>query len=629
MWLLPEQNPRLAKEPFVVSSPEASAVPATNRSTVRVGRRACGALVGLVAAIVALGPALRPGYLLFYDMVFVPHLELSARTLGVDGSVPRAVPSDLMVAIASQVMPGWVVQKLLLVLIFVGVGYGVGALMTSRIGAVAAAVCATWNPYVAERLAIGHWNFLLGYAALPFLLAAASDVRQGKHSARFRLYLWTVLAAMTGSTGALIGLLVTVSVLLVPHSGIDDGAKRRRLPEVGRTVGMFVLANAVWWFPSLFLAPVTTGDRSGVAAFGPRADTPLGVFGSLVTGGGIWNAAAWTPGRASAVATVAAVILAVASVGYAFRMRFWRRSPGYAGLTVAGVASLVAVGCTGFAPGQRILEVLVGAVPGAGLLRDSQKFLAIWVLFTAVCAGLLVEGLLEVGRSVGVGRIGTLMLAGLVGLWPVVVLPGFAWGTSGRWSAVDYPASYQQMSERVAALPTGSVAVFPWTAYRRYAFDDGRVMLDPWQRLLDRTVLVSDDLPLSGGVVRGEDPRSAAVSAALRTGGDVRGALRQAGVGYVLVQADQPSTASTSLPSSVRGTVIATSENLTLVELDASAESRRPPAETPRWWSYAGLAGSVGAGALVLAMGSRAPARYRGRGGRTALSFPKRCGTDR
>lgn len=588
-----------------------------NRSTVRVGRRACGALVGLVAATVILGPALRPGYLLFYDMVFVPHLDFSARTLGIDGSVPRAVPSDLMVAVASQVVPGWVVQKLLLVLIFVGVGSGVAAFMTTRTGAVAAAVCAVWNPYVAERLAIGHWNFLLGYAALPFLIAAASDARQGRRSARFRLYLWTVLVALTGSTGALIGLFVTVAVLLVPHSDVADGLARRRLPEVGRATGVFVLSNAVWWFSSLFVVPVTTGDRSGVAAFGPRADTPLGVIGSLVTGGGIWNAGAWTPGRSSIVTTSAAVILVAVSVGYALRIRAWRRSPAYGGLGAAAAASLVAVGCTGFDLGQRILEALIGGVPGAGLLRDSQKFLAVWVLFVAVCAGLLAQKTLSAARSVGMQRFGALGLAGLVTVWPVIVLPGLAWGASGRWSAVDYPASFVQMRERVSVLPAGGVAVFPWAAYRRYGFNEDRVLLDPWQRLLERPVLASDDLPLTTGVVRGEDSKSAVVGDALRTGGDVRGALLQAGVRYVLVQTDQPVTPQSALPSAVGGSVISTSGNLRL--LDLGAETAGSLVDSPIW-AYSGLAGSASAVLLVSTIGSRLTAdRYRRRRPRPAL----------
>ena len=58
-----------------------------------------GSLVGTLVGLVVLGPALAPGYTLHYDLVFVPDLPLSARTLGTDGSVPRAVPNDLVVAL--------------------------------------------------------------------------------------------------------------------------------------------------------------------------------------------------------------------------------------------------------------------------------------------------------------------------------------------------------------------------------------------------------------------------------------------------------------------------------------------------------------------------------------------------
>lgn len=602
-------QPRARERTPAVSSP-VSAASAPRWPAVRVGRRACGALVGLCVAVVVLGPALRPGYLLFYDMVFVPHLDLSARTLGVDGSVPRAVPSDLVVAIASQVMPGWMVQKVLLILIFVGVGYGVGALMSTRIGATAAAVCATWNPYVAERLAIGHWNFLLGYAVLPFLVAAANDVRLGRASGRYRLGLGTVVTAMTGSTGALIGLLVTFAILVVPSRGGGCSTPIRRLPEIVRAVGIFVLANAVWWFPSLFLAPVTAGDKGGVTAFAARADTPLGPIASIVTGGGIWNAAVWTPGRASVVSSSAAVVVALVSVACAIAARSWKRSPGYAGLMLAGLTTLILVVVSALPVGQRVLEQVVDVVPGAGLLRDSQKFLAVWVLVVAVCAGLLSERVQSVGRAMGVGRIGATAVAAAAAMWPVAVLPGLAWAGGGQWSAVDYPASYLEMRERVRALPVGAVAVFPWTTYRRYGFNENRILLDPWQRLLGRKVLTSDDLPLASMTVRGEDPAARAVAAALESRGDVRRALMSAGVRFVLLQTDQPSTTSSALPSEVGGSVVAKTDDLTLTDLGTSM-SQGPSG--PRWWAYSGLVGSAAALVVVLVGGSgKALSRRRG-----------------
>ena len=67
--------------------------------------------------VLALGPGLRRGFLLSYDMVFVPRMPFSAALPGLDP--PRAVPSDLVIAIASRIMPADIAQKLVLLAIFV------------------------------------------------------------------------------------------------------------------------------------------------------------------------------------------------------------------------------------------------------------------------------------------------------------------------------------------------------------------------------------------------------------------------------------------------------------------------------------------------------------------------------
>ena len=69
--------------------------------------------------MLALGPGLRRGFLLSYDMVFVPREPFTSAMFGLSGGPPRAVPSDFAVAVASRLLPADIVQKLVLLLIFV------------------------------------------------------------------------------------------------------------------------------------------------------------------------------------------------------------------------------------------------------------------------------------------------------------------------------------------------------------------------------------------------------------------------------------------------------------------------------------------------------------------------------
>ncbi|TWE12631.1 hypothetical protein [Rudaeicoccus suwonensis] len=538
------------------------ALPGRGDRSTRPDHRALGGLVGLVCGLLALGPALRPGYLLFYDMVFVPRLAFSDRTMGVDGSVPRAVPNDFDVAVLSHLAPGWVVQKVLLIGVFVAVGAGAAGLMRTRLGAVAAALVAAWNPYLAERLAIGHWGYLLGYACVPFLVSAAAGCRSGAVRGRFRLGVWLVVLAFTGSTGAVFGLIAVLAVLLAPG---PRPSWHRSMRDIGWALLIWLLADATWWFSYLFLAPTPPGGSAGVTAFMARADTPYGVIGSLLTGGGIWNQGVWFSARSSVVVSGLALLVVVVAVVVAVRRRVWRQSPALAGLGIAGVICLVLAGASALPGGSHVMTILGNDLPGGGLLRDAQKFDAVWMILVAVLAGQLVERTRDLGIRVGAQRSTALVFAAALAAWPLITLTGMAWGAWGRWQAVDYPASYVHTAQQIDRLPPGGVAVFPWTQYRSYAWDGHRVLLDPWQRLVSRQVLVNDALPLTSGVVPGDDPDARKVTQALADHGDVAAVLRSVGVRYVLVETDQPVAA--GLPNLAGDRVLVAADGLRLYDL--------------------------------------------------------------
>lgn len=568
-------------------------------------RRCWGALVGLLCGLVALGPALAPGYLLFYDMVFVPHLGLSQRTLGVDGSVPRAVPNDLIVALLSYLAPGWVVQKALLLAVFVGVAAGVAGLMRSRPGAVAAAVAACWNPYVAERLAIGHWGFLLGYACLPWVATAATACRDGRRHGRARLATALVVVALTGSTGAVLALLLVLCLFVLAGAVARARPVAARPADLGWIGLIALLANAPWWLPYLTVTPGVPADATGVEAFMSRSDTPFGVVASLLTGGGIWNRGVWFGERQSVVVAGLALVGVIAALVGWVRAAAWRHHAAGPGLALAGVLGMAVAALSAVIGGSDLVTWVVTTLPGGGLLRDSQKFIAVWVLLVAVAVGTLAEAVRGAIVRRAAGRVTAVVVALAVAAWPVVTLPGMAAGALGRWQAVDYPPSQLALAEHIDALPPGSVAVFPWTLYRRYAWDGNRIVLDPWQRLVDRDVVINDDLPLSNRTVRGENLRAQRIGASLAQGGDTLQVLRGTGVRYVLVLTDQPRRP--GVPDVSLQRVVATADGATLYDLGGQVT---PVVAADSPWRYTGLAG--GGAAVLLAAGAwLVPSRRR------------------
>jgi hypothetical protein len=247
------------------------------------------------------------------------------------------------------------------------------------------------------------------------------------------------------------------------------------------------------------------------------------------------------------------------------------------GLVGAGVVGLV-LAAAGALPGTTVvLRFVVVHVPGGGLLRDGQKFLAPTALVVALAAGYAVARLAASPRTVP--------YAVLLGTLPVLALPTLAWGVGGRLAAADYPDDWRQLRTAVSQAPPGEVAALPWGTYRRLDWAGNRVVLDPLPRLLDRRVLADDALPLSAVTVRGEDPHAAAVTAGLAAGEDLPDLLRAQGVRYAVVHRTQPDSAATEralagLPVRYRG------RDLLLVELPGPAI--RAPDDQP-WRAILGL----------------------------------------
>jgi hypothetical protein len=339
--------------------------------------------------------------------------------------------------------------------------------------------------------------------------------------------------------------------------------------------------------PALTRPGGVPADPDGVQAFAARADTPLGLAGSVLTLGGIWNPATWPAGRDSVLAVVA---LAAVVTALALGLRPLLGQDGMAGLAVAATAGLVLAAAGALAPFDGVLTWLVVHLPGGGLLRDGQKLLAPAALLVALAAGHAVASLAARRRTVP--------YAVLLGVLPVLALPALGWGVGGRLAPADYPPSWAALRAAVAGAPPGAVASLPWTLYRRLDFAGDRVVLDPLPRLLDRRVLVNDDLALATTTVRGEDARSARVTAGLAAGRPLSELLRTAGVRYAVVHRGQPGAAAAEAALAGLPVRLQTAD-LLLVELPG--EVAAPPATRP-WVAVLGL--GLTAAALVGAAGA-------------------------
>lgn len=585
------------------------------------------AAYSLLLALIVVGPLLGRGYLLLRDAVSTPRSYLTDSALGLGDAAPRAVPQDALIAVLSAVVDGGVLVKAILVGAVWLAGWGAAVLVREMLGVslgpqLVAATVGIWNPYVAERLLQGHWSLLTGYAALPWIAVAANRLRIDSRS-------WTSWAMVAGWLAAAgltpTGSLLAGCVALVP-------ASRRTVPG---TAVLWIAASAPWLAATVLSgAGAEPSDPAGVAAFAARAEPWLGTLGSLAGLGGIWNGTAVPDSRTTPFALIGTVLL-LAPVAAGIRAVVSRMSSDDSATTrtrrillgLAVIAVLLpALGATGW--GLSVGEFLVSKAPGAGLLRDTQKYVALAIPAYALCAAAGCRALAEWFASIqnrhgvsgtrdgvararaGVPRTGA--VAALFIVLTAISLPDLAWGVGGALRPVHYPASWGRVAAAVNA--PGDVAVLPGGMFRKFRYSGTAPVLDPAPRMLPNDVLQTGELPVRGAVVAGEGVRATRVEQLLLHGGSA-GEIGRLGVGWVLVERDTPGPVGDSKATLEQLNSVYADDHLELyrvpgpiAEHAASSGARRAAGAAHLLW-----AGLLCAGTAISLWGSRRRIRFRSR----------------
>jgi hypothetical protein len=480
-------------------------------------RRLALPVVSALLAFAVCAPLLGRGFVLSYDMVFAPRQYFVPDAFGIGATLPRSVPADAAVALATTVLPGDIVQKIVLLLAIFAAAHGAGRLVpTEHLGTrLVAATAYAWTPYVAERLFIGHWPLLLTYACLPWIVRAGLAARNREPNALPKLVIACAPAVLTPPGG----------VLAVVVMAVAAGSRR-----LGQTAAIAVVLNLPWLVPTFLNAGGTFSDPAGVTAFSARPESWGPALLSVLGLGGIWNAETVPGSRAMPMIPVLTlIVVAIAVAGLAPLTQRWGKAParslfglGLVGVLLASLATLPG--------GDALLTAATRHVPGAGLLRDAQKWVAWWALPLALGFALAIE----VGATKLKTERGRIALVTAAAVFPLLTMPDLAWGGWGRLGTAQYPADWQAVSEVLGDRP-GDVLTLPLSAFRGFAWNADRTQLDPAPRVLPKPVLMDDTLQVGSDRIVGEDPRI----------GDVRAAtsareLTAAGIGWILVERGTP-----------------------------------------------------------------------------------------
>ena len=517
-----------------------------------VGRAvAVDAAIGMLVTALLLAGLARPGFPLLRDWVATPTPPLSDAALGLGESAARAVPQDVAMVWAARALgavglPVWPLTGLLTALFCVWLAVAAGALVRLAVPAVRstgarsagvsvwlrlpAVVGAVWNPFVVERLLQGHWSLFAGVAAvmtMPVLLAGAGGLRIAAACA-------ALAAAGLTPTGWVLAVIAAAVALSCSSA---HGARRVR---AALALAATAAVTALPWLLATLLAGAggmgaggtgpggmgsSSGVATGVAAFAARAEPGIGTLGSVVALGGIWNSEAVPASRATWWAAAALVVLVLVWVVAAPALWRARHTPVVRATVPIAVATWLLIAAAATGPGIAALEALVTAVPGAGLLRDTQKFVALALPATVLALALAARVLARCLRPAGAG-----LLITAVTVASVPDAPAVLWS---QLRPVTFGPGWAAVAEIVDGEP-GDLLVLPAGSFRStQLWADGAAVLDPAPRLLDTRVLVPGDLVVGGAAVSGEGDRARRATEALLRGDDPS-VLTDLGVRWVL-----------------------------------------------------------------------------------------------
>lgn len=286
-------------------------------------------------------PLFAPGQLALRDMLVLDHPALSLSALGFGDLPARNAPQDGLLALVGLFLPAsWFARGLIVLggaLGLLGASWLARYLGSGFFGQVAAVTVVLWNPFIVERFLQGHWSLVIAAWTLPLIAVAGLS---GRPVVQW-LAMW--LASLT-PTGALFALVMGVATA------------RQRL--VTLLIGLALCLP--WAVPGVLAG--STSTAASAAVFAPRAEEGVGTLGALLGLGGIWNAAAVPPAREAGFALLGVGLFAVLLFGIR------RCPPVLLWLALIGLGGAI---FTWLLPGATAW--LIGNVPGAGLLRDSQK----------------------------------------------------------------------------------------------------------------------------------------------------------------------------------------------------------------------------------------------------------------
>lgn len=466
-------------------------------------------LVYALLSLAILGAMLLPGYILTLDMLFTPNMDFTAQLYGLSESISARAPLLLLVQLVSDIIPAWLVQTVILFLIFFLAGLGAHKLLPFKgAGSYFAGLLYMVNPFIYVRFMAGLWPLLAAYALIPFAVKAFLELlEKGGMKNTIKLTLLSTLVGVMLVHGLFLLLLVFLIIFVVKL--ISERKNSLRLLQASKYVGisaaMFLVLNTYWLIPVLTAgtARLEQIGQADLVLFAPKAVGEAGVAFALASMHGFWNPGwVYTSNFIPFWPVLFVFILFLAVYGFLSILK--DKKARWVGISLAAVGIVGFVFAVGASSNLTKLafEWLFDNLVFVRGFRDSQKFVALLCLSYAYLGGLGVEALSAEFRQrrrrlLRVGANLFIILALLVPLF--YSFPIF--GSWGQLKATDYPEEWYEINDYLNEDDDDfNVLFLPWHLYMDYSWlpNTNKRLANPAQQFFDKPIIRGDNLEIAG-----------------------------------------------------------------------------------------------------------------------------------
>lgn len=505
-------------------------------------KRAVWLEYGLLSLAVLL-PLLLPGYVLTLDMVFTPHATWPQE-------LTNTYPLEALIWLLHVVLPGDMVEKLVLFIILLLSGVGMHVLLRSvnvkdrfapdlwRMALYFGGAFYMINPFTYSRFMAGQWLFLLGYAMLPFFVKALVRFFSfpGKRTL-VPLVAWTfaIVSASVHHVGIVLLLAVAVPALA---SALGYWRGKKHIARYAAWSGAAVaalLALCSYWLIAAALGNGAIGSavaRMNAADFGAFATSgngALGALGNVIRLQGFWPEARQLYALPQSMVPMWGLLfLVVWIVVITGLVKAWRSHR----LLVALAAFCIVTGI--LLAATPLVEWASRVLPFISGYREPHKFASL------IAFGYAMLGTFGVAFTIRwaserfnetAGQIATVACL----LLPLAVTPTMLWGFAGQLTPRHFPAGWHEMNAQLKETAGAANTLFlPWHQYMSFGFS-GRIIANPAEKFFETPVIASDDPEFKGVAPTVPDSEKAAIKKALDTPETLPHVLRSRNIRYIML----------------------------------------------------------------------------------------------